>query len=40
MISQWIYNEQEIKTIEDVKFINDKAWGFVYLLSLILKQKI
>ena len=34
MISQWIYNEQEIKTIEDVKLINDKAWGFVYLLSL------
>lgn len=34
MISNWIYNEQEIKTIEDVKLINDEAWGFVYLLSL------
>lgn len=34
MIHDWVYNGQVIKSIEDIKKIEPKVWGFVYILNL------
>lgn len=38
MISDWIYKNKNIKTIDDMKIDEPKVFGFVYLLRLINKK--
>ena len=38
MTNNWKYNDSEVLTIDDMKTLEPKVWGFVYLLTLISKE--